>query len=372
MYHQSIMDKRPWFFLFLAYGPAMAIGQASTLEFLHATGTPALRAPSPKAVVGAPGNVGNGLVAFTKATASGQQVFTIAVDGTGERQLTLDGTSTFPAWSRDGTSIAFSSNRSGTSEIWIMDADGANQTQITFNTPGGNFIPEWSPDGTRIAYASQQNDVGHAEVWVMNADGTNQTRLTFTPPNPNGPTWSVHPSWSPDGQKLVYASTATGSTQIWMMNADGTNQVPITNGNGPQFPDSNASEWSRDGSTVAFWSGFETQFGEVWAMNPDGTNKRQLTETADPLNSDNPIWSPDGTKIIFDTNRAGPIELWVMNADGTNPTPLVATSGGPASWQPVLIPPGDPVPTVSQWGVIVTVLLLLVAGSVVLLRESVR
>jgi len=251
-----------------------------------------------------------------------------------------------------------------------MDADGSNQTQITSATPGGNFIPEWSPDGTRIVYASLRDTVGHPEVWLMDSDGTHQARLTFTPTNPNGPTWSVHPSWSPDGENLVYASTASGNTQIWMMNADGSNQVQVTSGNGPQFPDSNASEWSRDGSRVAFWSGFETQFGEVWVMDPDGSNSQQLTETPDPLNSDNPVWSPDGSKIVFDTNRSGPVELWVMDADGADPAPLVATSGGPASWQPVFTPPSEPIPTVSEWGVTATALLLLVSGWVVLHRRS--
>lgn len=195
----------------------------------------------------------------------------------------------------------------------------------------------------------------------MDSDGTNQTRLTFTPPNPNQPTWSVHPSWSADGQKLVYASTATGNTEIWMMNADGSEPLQMTSGNGAQFPDSNASEWSRDGSTIAFWSGFETQFGEVWTMAADGTNKQQLTETSDPRNSDNPVWSPDGSRILFDTNRAGPVELWVMDADGASPARLVATSGGPASWQPVVTPAATPIPAFSAWGAIGMALALLVA-----------
>ncbi|MFQ5429891.1 MAG: TolB family protein [Phycisphaerae bacterium] len=290
--------------------------------------------------------VGNGRIAFSKPDVFGQpQIHTIQPDGTNEIQLTSLGTNMFPAWSEDGAKIAFSSNRTGSFEIWTMDPDGSNQTQITFNAitpPGGNFVPDWSPDGARFAYASMRNEVGHPEVWVMNTDGTNQTRLTFTPQNPpNVPTWSLHPSWAPDSARIVYASTFSGSSQIWMMNADGSNQVQMTDGNGPDFPESNASEWSRDGSKVAFWSGFETQFGEVWIMNPDGTNKQQLTVTVDPRNSDNPVWSPDGSKIVFDTNRAGPVELWVMDADGANPVPLVATSGGPASWQPVPLPPGD-------------------------------
>ena len=89
---------------------------------------------------------------------------------------------------------------------------------------------------TRFVYASLQNEVGHPEVWVMNADGSDQTRLTFTPPSPSGPTWGIHASWAPDGERMVFASTSSGSSQIWMMNADGSNPVQLTNGNGPGFP----------------------------------------------------------------------------------------------------------------------------------------
>jgi len=315
-----------------------------------------------------PPAVGNGLIAFTQSVSGTPQIFTIAPDGTGQQQLTFNGENIYPNWSRDGSQIAYSSTASGAAEIWVMNADGTSATQLTFGTPGGNFVPEWSPDGAKIAYASLQDSVGHPEVWVMNSDGTAPTRLTFTPPNPGAPTWSIHPTWSADGQTLAFASTSSGNTEIWTMNSDGTGQQQITTGNGPGYPDSNASEWSRDGSKLAFWSGFETQFGEIWTMDPDGSNKTRLTETLDPRNSDNPVWAPDGTKLLFDTNRSGPVELWLMDADGANPNFLVATAGGPASWQAIPVP--EPVPAMSSEGVAALSIVLLGLGVLLLSAQE--
>jgi len=315
--------------------------------------------------------VGNGRIAFSDVDALGQtQIFAILPDGTGRQQLTTVSDNQFPAWTPDGTRMAFASMRTGNSEIWTMNADGSNQTQLTFNTLGGNFTPEWSRDGGRIAFASLLDSVGHPEVWVMNADGTGAQQLTFTPTSPTGPTWSLLPTWSPDGSTIAYASTITGTTQIWIIDADGSNPVQMTNGNGPAYPDSNAPQWSRDGSQIVFWSGFESQFGEVWVMNADGTNKRKLTETTDPFNSDNPEWSPDGTKIIFDSNRAGPgmIEVWMMDADGAN-VQLLTTGSGQTSWQPALNATSV-IPATSLCGTIGLILPALVAGAVILLRRS--
>ncbi len=281
--------------------------------------------------------VSNGLIAYARNDATGQlQIFTINPDGTGEQQLTTLGHNQYPAWSFDGQSMVFSSNRTGAHELWTMDADGGNKTQITFNTAGGNFTPEFSPDQSKIIFASVRGGLSHPEVWVMDANGANQTRLTTTPVFPGLPNWSLHANYSPDGTKIVFASTMSGTSQIWMMDADGTNQQQVTIDNGPGAPDSNAPDWSRDGTKITFWSGFETQFGEVWVMDADGANKTQLTTTTDPRNSDNPEWSPDGTTILFDSNRAGPVEVWSIDDTGANPSVLVPATGGQVSWQPIV------------------------------------
>ncbi len=80
------------------------------------------------------------------------QIFTFAPDGSDRRALTTSGYNVMPGWSRDGRRIHFSANR----ELWVMNADGGERRQPTFDTPGGNFTPVESPDGRRIAFSGQR------------------------------------------------------------------------------------------------------------------------------------------------------------------------------------------------------------------------
>ena len=156
----------------------------------------------------------NGRVACSERIVGGSEsaIFTYASDGSDRRILTTSGYNIMPSWSWDGRRILFSSNLGGAAaEIWVMDADGGNKRQLTSGTQGGNFTPVESPDGTQIGFSSLRRSVGHPEVWVIDADGTNQQRLTTTVVIPGqGDVWSLHPSWSPDGERIVYASTSSG------------------------------------------------------------------------------------------------------------------------------------------------------------------
>ena len=285
--------------------------------------------------VSAASGISNGLIVFVANDANGvSQVFTIMPDGSAGRQLTqAAGGHEFPAWSRDGTKIAFASKRTGTEELWSMGADGSNQTRLTAPPADGDIVPSWSPDGTEIAFASVRT--GHPEIWVMNADGGNQRQLTATSAHSNAP------SWSPNGSKIAFASNRSGLTEVYTMNPDGGGLQQLTTPNGPSFPDSNVPVWSPDGSKLAFWSGIEANYGQVWVMNADGSNRQVLTNCVAPANCDDPAWSPDGVSIIFDTNRSGPPETWIMNADGNNQRGLLPFSygAGRLPWQPVLSSP---------------------------------
>ena len=224
--------------------------------------------------------------------------------------------------------IAFSSNRDGNWEIYVMDADGENQQNLT-NNPSDDRDPSWSPDGKRITFFSNRD--GHAidgrptsEIYVMDADGSNPQNLT------NDPHDDRYPSWSPDGKRIAFASSRVAfdgkipqSLEIYVMDADGRNQQRLTDS--PFFDDRHPS-WSPDGKRIVFGARredhFETKFAityEIYVMDADGGNQQRLTENR--KNDWGPSWSPDGKRIVFASDRKGDlvnIEIYVMDADGGN------------------------------------------------------
>ena len=235
------------------------------------------------------------------------EVWVMNADGTDQKQLT---NGAVPVWSPDGTRIAY--DVGGVAHgVWVMNADGTDQKQLTDH----GAVPAWSPDGTRIAYVARRltdTRVATTEVWVMNADGTDQKQLTD-----NG--WV--PVWSPDGTRIAYPAVSDGVLGVWVMNADGTDQKQLTdNGSDPV--------WSPDGTRIAYRAVSDGVWG-VWVMNGDGTDQKQLTDD----HGSDPVWSPDGTRIAYDSGG-----VWVMNADGTDQKKLTAGRG--PVWSPVVVAEG--------------------------------
>src|SRR5438309_1874700 len=119
--------------------------------------------------------------------------------------------------------IAFDSDRTGTEQIFVMNADGSGQTNLSNNFKIDNFAPSWSPDGTKIAFYSDRT--GTFQIFVMNADLSGHTNLS------NNTFFDASPSWSPDATKISFhhGNSFTGSSQIFVMNADGSGQINLSN-----------------------------------------------------------------------------------------------------------------------------------------------
>jgi Tol biopolymer transport system component len=209
---------------------------------------------------------------------------------------------TGPAGGRSG--ITFMSTRDADNEIYVMDAGGENETRLT-EVAGLDQSPAWSPDGRKIVFASSREDNFTPELWVMDADGSNQTKLK------DAAAFDADPAWSPLGDKIAYY----GSNQIKLVDVDGENDVFLTEAAG----DSSNPAWSPDGRRIAF-AASRAGSNDIWVMNADGSDETQLT--TDASYDVGPTWSPDGQRIAFWSDRDGDYEVWTMDADGSDQEPI--------------------------------------------------
>jgi len=192
--------------------------------------------------------------------------------------------------STDGL-IVFRSDRDGEPDLFTLDVVTGATTKLTNSAGFAELQPAWSPDGGRILYVRRARLSGRPDLFVMNANGRGRTRLTSTPvPERN-------PSWSPDGTGLVYAArTAPGEPfRIFVARADGSGREQLTS---QKAGSDTAPVWSPDGARIAFVSDRGGGFPELYLMNAGGTGVKRLTTNA--LIDANPSWSPDGTRVVFE------------------------------------------------------------------------
>ena len=260
-----------------------------------------------------------------------------------------DGYDSNPAWSPDGQHIAFTSERDGDHEVYVMAADGSNPINLTQND-GFDLYPAWSPDGQHIAFMSIRD--GNREVYVMAADGSNPINLT------QNDGYDADPAWSPDGQHIAFTSERDGNREVYVMAADGSNPINLTQNDGYDL----SPAWSPDGQHIAFMS-IRDGNPEIYVMAADGSNPTRLTQNDDL--DDSPAWSPDGQRIAFMSERDGSWEIYVMAADGSNPINLTQNTVDDLS--PAWSPDGQRIAFMSErdgnWEIYLTSALPSEAGS---------
>ena len=200
-------------------------------------------------------------------------------------------------------------------EIYSMNADGSELKQLTNN----NFIdwnPSFSPDGQKIAFASDRDGAGKREIYVMKADGTGQTRLTHTAAG------DTFPAFSPDGQKIVYSS----DYHLYIMDSNGQNQKKLYSSGKKDVRPS----FSPDGQTIVFMK-WDDSKSNLFTINSNGQNLKKITNNTNK-HYWNPSFSPAGDRIIFfegtsqltATDRS--VAVYSIKQDGNNKKKILAGS----------------------------------------------
>jgi Tol biopolymer transport system component len=243
------------------------------------------------------------------------ELYVVNANGSGARRLTrAPGVDAFAALSPDGRKIVYHSQdrRLGRPRgAVLINADGTGKRAL----PADGCPCSWSPDGRRIVFSSGRD--GNGEIYIMNADGSGQRNLTSSPSS-----HEFGPAWSPDGRTIVFVTDRDSNQELYAMNADGSAQRNLTRHPLRDGEYGHGIRWSPDGRRIAFASNRDRNRGadgkvsdELYVMNADGSGQRRLTVSAE----DETLlsWSPDSRRLAFQRFPAKPRwAFFVMNADG--------------------------------------------------------
>jgi len=289
---------------------------------------------------------GYGQIAFASDRAGLPQIY--VTDLLGESVLPVtnvpDGACQ-PAWSPDGAKIVFVSPCKGVSVIdqnpprntslYIINVDGTHLTPIT-TVPGGDFEPAWSPDGTRIAFTSLRD--GNMQIYILSLADQSVTRLTNLDPAVE----ARQASWSTFGDQIVFAAKRVGAYQIWAMNDTGENPQQIIR-SGQTLWDF-MPIWSKDGSAIIYSQQRADVFSLSWQMstlyeNRGGTSAARLD--LGPLPIEHVALSADGFWFVFQSRQeGGTTNLFIITVAGAERTRLTTDPGNDfdPAWRPAVTP----------------------------------
>ena len=251
------------------------------------------------------------------------EIVTSALDGSHLRKLTskraLDA---YPAWSPDGTQIAFYSNREVRSaygfHLYIMDSDGSDERSLVSSLLiSAKQPPVWSPDGTRIAFLALQSEPRRYIVHTGRPDGSGLTELGDA---------ASSPAWSPDGTRIAFIREGDETRGLYTMDPNGGNERLLWSFEKDAGLWYNNLSWSPDGSEILYGFADVDSYGlvEVVVVRVDGSGPRTLAEPRSSWLEGGAAWSPDGSRIAFHVvSNDSDVVLHTMARDGSDARALV-------------------------------------------------
>jgi Tol biopolymer transport system component len=254
-------------------------------------------------------------------------LFMSNLDNTGRTRLTNDSAMEGrPAWSPDGTRIAYVSIGSSSVALKILRlSDRRISTVYTWTTEAAVAEPAWSPDGLQIAFTIGPFRYSGSYIGVIGTNGTNLRILT------NGGT-DRHPSWSPDGSRIVFSSARSNVSHLYIMQADGSNIIQLTNQQAWDFEPA----WSPDGSRIAYVSdciGTGAR-ASIYTIQVDGTGRVPIPKPMYETGQNYPTWSPDSKRLAYSQGFFKGGVIYIVNLDGTGYSEFGTFKDAAPSWSP--------------------------------------
>jgi serine/threonine protein kinase len=220
-------------------------------------------------------------------------------------QLTdLPGIQDSPSLSSDGKQLLYVSDVDSQQDIFLQRVGGENAINLTADFADDDFDPAFSPDGERIAFCSRREGGG---IFLMGATGESPRRVSDQ---------GFRPAWSPDGQKLVYTTervtdptSRASPAQLWIVDVESLEKTKLTDG------DAVGAVWSPNGKRIAYWTYWAEVQGQRDILTVSAEGGTPVAVTNDGPTDWDPVWSPDGRRLYFLSDRGGSPDLWRVAID---------------------------------------------------------